>query len=344
MGSTTHIVDETGAVQNRYEYDAWGNITVQEEAVPNRFKFTGQQLDPVTQQYYLRARFYSPVIARFTQEDIYRGSILNLYTYCENSPTYYVDPSGHQPECVTKNALKYIDDGMKTADAYKLAYAEYYDDQLKRADLSDADKRKFQNSLDRLNNQLNPTKVDGKTVAAAPWAVMIQAERAMNMDYDGIKEIAHIGDHKLGDLQVLAIYTQNDHSYLDVNPEARADQYKSHELLPFSAVGKNGASLPLNAYTSQNEVGSAHAELGAMYQAYQHKERGGDAELTVFGMPCCPSCRNTNVRGAAATLEVSTLTVTETGVSGTTRTLVFDASKNEMAAKKYGGVVWPKLG
>ena len=173
---------------------------------------------------------------------------------------------------------------------------------------------------------------------------MIQAERAMNMDYDGIKEIAHIGDHKLGDLQVLAIYTQNDHSYLDVNPEARADQYKSHELLPFSAVGKNGASLPLNAYTSQNEVGSAHAELGAMYQAYQHKERGGDAELTVFGMPCCPSCRNTNVRGAAATLEVSTLTVTETGVSGTTRTLVFDASKNEMAAKKYGGVVWPKLG
>ena len=67
MGSTTHIVDEAGAVKNRYEYDAWGNITAQEEAVPNRFKFTGQQLDPVTQQYYLRARFYNPVIARFTQ-------------------------------------------------------------------------------------------------------------------------------------------------------------------------------------------------------------------------------------------------------------------------------------
>ena len=69
MGSTTHIVDDGGAVQNRYEYDAWGNITAQEEAVPNRFKYTGQQLDPITQQYYLRARFYNPVIARFTQED-----------------------------------------------------------------------------------------------------------------------------------------------------------------------------------------------------------------------------------------------------------------------------------
>ena len=94
MGSTTHIVDDEGQVQNRYTYDAWGKIEVKEEAVPNRFKFTGQQLDPVTQQYYLRARFYNPVIARFTQEDTYRGDGLNLYAYCANNPVYYVDPSG----------------------------------------------------------------------------------------------------------------------------------------------------------------------------------------------------------------------------------------------------------
>ena len=95
MGSTTHIVDEAGVVKNHYEYDAWGNITAQEEAVPNRFKFTGQQLDPITQQYYLRARFYNPVVARFTQKDTYLGSGLNLYSYCENNPVFYADPSGH---------------------------------------------------------------------------------------------------------------------------------------------------------------------------------------------------------------------------------------------------------
>ena len=100
MGSTTHIVDEDGIVLNHYDYDAWGNLTAQEEAVPNRFKFTGQQLDPVTQQYYLRARFYNPVIARFTQEDTYRGDGLNLYAYCANRPTYYIDPTGHW--CDTK--------------------------------------------------------------------------------------------------------------------------------------------------------------------------------------------------------------------------------------------------
>ena len=100
MGSTTHIVDEDGIVLNHYDYDAWGNLTAQEEAVPNRFKFTGQQLDPVTQQYYLRARFYNPVIARFTQEDTYRGDGLNLYAYCANRPTHYIDPTGHW--CGTK--------------------------------------------------------------------------------------------------------------------------------------------------------------------------------------------------------------------------------------------------
>ena len=94
MGSTTHIVDEQGNVQNRYAYDAWGRIEVKEEAIPNRFTYYGQQIDPITQQYYLRARFYNPVIGRFTQEDTYRGDGLNLYAYCANNPVYYVDPSG----------------------------------------------------------------------------------------------------------------------------------------------------------------------------------------------------------------------------------------------------------
>ena len=105
MGSTTHIVDEDGIVFNHYTYDAWGNLTAQEEAVPNRFKFTGQQLDPVTQQYYLRARFYNPVIARFTQEDTYRGDGLNLYAYCQNNPVFYTDPSGNVCPEGTKDPL-----------------------------------------------------------------------------------------------------------------------------------------------------------------------------------------------------------------------------------------------
>ncbi len=94
-GSITHVTDEEGNLLNRYEYDAWGNLTAEEEQVSNRFKYTGEQFDPITQQYYLRARFYNPVLARFLQEDTYRGDGLNLYVYCANNPVIYVDPSGH---------------------------------------------------------------------------------------------------------------------------------------------------------------------------------------------------------------------------------------------------------
>ena len=103
QGSTVFITDEE-KICNRYDYDTWGNLTTYEEIIPNRFLYTGQQFDQITQQYYLRARFYNPVIARFTQEDVYRGDGLNLYVYCDNNPVIYYDPSGYA--CNTKDALR----------------------------------------------------------------------------------------------------------------------------------------------------------------------------------------------------------------------------------------------
>ena len=84
-----------------------GNLTLEEEQVFNRFKYTGEQLDAITQQYYLRARFYNPALARFMQEDTYRGDGLNLYAYCANNPVRYVDPSGHWCE-VKQNAYEHL--------------------------------------------------------------------------------------------------------------------------------------------------------------------------------------------------------------------------------------------
>jgi len=96
MGSVTHVVEEEDRrVRNRYGYDAFGNTEYAEETVRNRFRYTGQQYDSVTGQYYLRARYYNPVIGRFLQEDTYYGDGLNLYAYCRNNPVRYYDPSGH---------------------------------------------------------------------------------------------------------------------------------------------------------------------------------------------------------------------------------------------------------
>ena len=117
QGSTIFITDED-KICNKYDYDAWGNLTTFEEIIPNRFLYTGQQFDQITQQYYLRARYYNPVIARFTQEDIYRGDGLNLYTYCDNNPVIYYDSSGYACNPILKDALrkKLEHGGYKTYD------------------------------------------------------------------------------------------------------------------------------------------------------------------------------------------------------------------------------------
>ena len=109
QGSITHVIngeekesgelpqeDVQSRVLNHYEYDAFGNTISCEEQVHNRFRYTGEQYDPLTGQYYLRARYYNPVSARFTQEDTYYGDGLNLYAYCKNNPVVYYDPSGYK--------------------------------------------------------------------------------------------------------------------------------------------------------------------------------------------------------------------------------------------------------
>lgn len=95
QGSTAYITGRDGAVENCYIYDAFGNTLEKKEGIRNRILYTGQQYDQETGQYYLRARYYNPVVGRFTQEDTYRGDGLNLYAYCKNNPVVYYDPSGH---------------------------------------------------------------------------------------------------------------------------------------------------------------------------------------------------------------------------------------------------------
>ncbi|MCH5262821.1 MAG: AHH domain-containing protein, partial [Lachnospiraceae bacterium] len=100
QGSTAYVTGPNGGTENLYSYDGFGNLLESREDLTNRILYTGQQYDQETGQYYLRARYYNPVIGRFTQEDTYRGDGLNLYAYCANNPVMYYDPSGFaQKDC-----------------------------------------------------------------------------------------------------------------------------------------------------------------------------------------------------------------------------------------------------
>ena len=148
-GSITHVIngeekesgelpqeDVQSRVLNHYEYDAFGNTIRCEEQVHNRFRYTGEQYDPLTGQYYLRARYYNPVIARFTQEDTYYGDGLNLYTYCQNNPILNHDPTGHgtkENSPYSRKEQQYIDAGADP-DTARLA-AQCYPDAKSKQDL-----------------------------------------------------------------------------------------------------------------------------------------------------------------------------------------------------------------
>ena len=94
--STVFVTDGQGEIRNSYQYDAFGIPLDTTEQLNNRIRYTGQQYDELTEQYYLRARYYNPVAGRFMQEDVYQGDGLNLYAYCGNNPVVYDDPSGYE--------------------------------------------------------------------------------------------------------------------------------------------------------------------------------------------------------------------------------------------------------
>ena len=114
QNSTAYITGSSGEIKNRYEYDAFGVLQNSREEFHNRILYTGQQYDQTSGQYYLRARFYNPVIGRFVQEDVYRGDGLNLYAYCKNNPVVYYDPSGYGEEKCDKVGGNDSKSGSKT--------------------------------------------------------------------------------------------------------------------------------------------------------------------------------------------------------------------------------------
>jgi RHS repeat-associated protein len=100
LNSVANPTNSDGAVQARYQYDAWGIKRNQVGTSYNRFSFTGYEEDKETGLLYAKARYYDPDGARFLSEDAYEGDFLmapslHRYLYAFQNPTVYNDPTGN---------------------------------------------------------------------------------------------------------------------------------------------------------------------------------------------------------------------------------------------------------
>ena len=130
-GDVVQLVNDSGAVLQSYDYDAYGVQKADNPSDTNPYRYCGEYLDFETNTYYLRARNYSPITGRFLSEDthwnptnmIYGDNYVeinerqgndslslntytyvpdmtaimqssNLYVYTGNNPILYVDSNG----------------------------------------------------------------------------------------------------------------------------------------------------------------------------------------------------------------------------------------------------------
>jgi RHS repeat-associated protein len=133
LGSVTTTLFADGTVRANLRYDPWGKQRWASQTTPTRYRFTAQRFDDRLGLYDYNARYYDANIGRFISADTYvpgqehmaltvdfhdetflrwtrdhhtgegpfTVQTLNRYTYVNNDPVRYVDPTGHETATVS---------------------------------------------------------------------------------------------------------------------------------------------------------------------------------------------------------------------------------------------------
>jgi RHS repeat-associated protein len=93
LGSVRSTTNEYGALEDRYEYDAFGKPYMGDLTTGMNLGYTGKPYDTATGLYNYGYRDYQPEVARFTTVDPIRDGA-NWFAYVNNDPVNWVDPWG----------------------------------------------------------------------------------------------------------------------------------------------------------------------------------------------------------------------------------------------------------
>jgi RHS repeat-associated protein len=99
LGSVRQLTDINGTVSLAKSYDPYGQVTSSNGTASSYYGFAGEYTD-ATGLMHLRARYYSPAAGRFISRDVWEGSdtspiSYNRWSYANDNPIRYTDPSGH---------------------------------------------------------------------------------------------------------------------------------------------------------------------------------------------------------------------------------------------------------